>query len=270
MRPYYFFTDDGQRIAYSDIGDGPAVLMIHGALAETDQHVAKHLSERGYRVIGYDRRGYGGSPRATVPRSMADHAEDAAALLRHLDTSEAHLVGQSYGGDIVLQFAHDYPEMTRTMTLQEPALPAVIFANPAIGEAFGRVIELQQQGNAADALAFFLAGFVGTAFREIMATTIDEGAFERAAPGIHATIETDLPALQAWQFGPDEALACSGPVLSIVGGQSNPMYEAVDAMLLDWFPERSRQTVAAAGHLMALEKPEEVATFLRQHFQVTD
>lgn len=266
MRRERFTTSDGQRVAYSVAGRGPAVLMVHGALAETDGPLSDRLASEGFTVIGYDRRGYGDSPPATMPRSMADHARDAAELLAYLQVAAAHLVGQSYGGNVVLQLAHDRPDLARSLTLQEPALPGVLFAVPAIGQAFERVIALQQEGRARDALDFFLTGFVGPDYGDILSSALDDGAVERAAPGMNAVVETDLPALQQWAFGPEQASRIGVPVLSLGGGGSHPMYDEVDRMLAAWFPTRRRRTVPHTGHLMALEQPDVVARVLRDHF----
>jgi pimeloyl-ACP methyl ester carboxylesterase len=58
-------------------------------------------------VIAYHRRGYRGSGMGTPAASIADQAEDAAALLDHLGVPSAHVGGHSYGGVIALQLAHD-------------------------------------------------------------------------------------------------------------------------------------------------------------------
>ena len=56
-------TEDGVKLFYNDWGQGPAVILIHGWPASADmwEHQALFLAENGYRVISYDRRGFGRS-----------------------------------------------------------------------------------------------------------------------------------------------------------------------------------------------------------------
>ena len=49
-------------------------------------------------------------------------AADCKAVMHHLGVARAHLVGQSYGGVILLQLALDTPDAVHTLSLLEPAL----------------------------------------------------------------------------------------------------------------------------------------------------
>lgn len=96
------------------------VLMVHG-VAESgrawDQWVP-HLSRR-YRVVRPDLRGFGQS---TIPPSGFEFtpqgfAAELAAFVRALDLGPVHIVGAKIGGTVSMQFAADYPELTRSVSI---------------------------------------------------------------------------------------------------------------------------------------------------------
>jgi 3-oxoadipate enol-lactonase len=69
------------------------------------------------RLLLYDCRGMWQSEHPPGPYSMAQHADDLAALLDALDVERAHIGGISYGAEISLVFALRYPERTRSLIL---------------------------------------------------------------------------------------------------------------------------------------------------------
>jgi 3-oxoadipate enol-lactonase len=72
---------------------------------------------RHYRLLLYDCRGMWQSEHPAGPYSMALHAEDLAALLDGLGIERAHIGGISYGAEISMVFALNYPERTRSLVL---------------------------------------------------------------------------------------------------------------------------------------------------------
>ncbi len=70
-----------------------------------------------YRLLLYDCRGMWQSEHPPGPYSMALHADDLAALLDGLGIERAHIGGISYGAEISMRFALNYPERTRSLIL---------------------------------------------------------------------------------------------------------------------------------------------------------
>jgi non-heme chloroperoxidase len=86
-------------IHYEDHGAGQPVVLIHGyplSGRAWDKQVPA-LLEAGYRVITYDRHGFGQSSQPSTGYDYDTFAADLSTLLEHLDLREAVLVGHSMG-----------------------------------------------------------------------------------------------------------------------------------------------------------------------------
>lgn len=69
------------------------------------------------RLLLYDCRGMWQSEHPPGPYSMAQHADDLAALLDALGVAQAHIGGISYGAEISMVFALRYPDRTRSLVV---------------------------------------------------------------------------------------------------------------------------------------------------------
>jgi len=77
------------------------------------------LLARQYRVVRLDARGFGQStvPPPGYPWSLGGFAEDLKKLLDALGLDRVHLIGETVGGTISLQFAYQYPERLKSLTV---------------------------------------------------------------------------------------------------------------------------------------------------------
>jgi pimeloyl-ACP methyl ester carboxylesterase len=121
------FTLAGQRIAYTEYGEGPRVtVLIHGLLLSQRMHepLARALAERGDRIVTIDLLGHGRSDRpADMWRySMTTFGEEVVALLDHLEVDEAVVLGTSLGANAALEVAALAPERLRGMVVEMPVL----------------------------------------------------------------------------------------------------------------------------------------------------
>jgi 3-oxoadipate enol-lactonase len=106
-------------------GDGPPVLLLHGWMFSADLNWYRTyapLHEAGYRVLAVDHRGHGRGIRSPDAFSLRDCADDAAALLRHLKTGPALVVGYSMGGPIASLLARHHPQQVAAIVLGATAL----------------------------------------------------------------------------------------------------------------------------------------------------
>jgi 3-oxoadipate enol-lactonase len=110
---------NGCDLYYEELGDGIPRLLIHpaGATASTWGPITEELARIG-RVVAYDRRGYarsGGEP----ARQISTSTDDAAAILDHLRTPPAIVVGTSAGAAIAIDLAIRRPDLLRAVVAHE-------------------------------------------------------------------------------------------------------------------------------------------------------
>jgi non-heme chloroperoxidase len=97
-------------IHYEDHGSGQPVVLIHGypLNGASWEKQGRVLLQAGYRVITYDRRGFGKSSQPTVGYDYDTFAADLSILLEHLNLSEVVLVGFSMGTGEVTRYLGTY------------------------------------------------------------------------------------------------------------------------------------------------------------------
>ncbi|MGI4855018.1 MAG: alpha/beta fold hydrolase [Janthinobacterium lividum] len=106
----YLQTKDKTAIYYYDWGTGAPVVLIHGwpLTSASWESQARVLAENGYRVIAYDRRGFGRSDWAATGYEYNTLASDVNDLLEALDLHGVTLVGFSMGGGEVARYLGTY------------------------------------------------------------------------------------------------------------------------------------------------------------------
>jgi non-heme chloroperoxidase len=97
-------NDNPIEIYYEDHGSGDPVILVHGYPLNGNswERQERELLANGYRVITYDRRGFGRSSKPTVGYDYDTFAADLQVLIEHLDLDDVVLVGFSMGsGEVV-------------------------------------------------------------------------------------------------------------------------------------------------------------------------
>jgi pimeloyl-ACP methyl ester carboxylesterase len=151
---------------YEDHGSGPPVVLIHGwplSGRSWEAQVAP-LIDAGFRVVTYDRRGFGWSSQPWDGYDYDTFAADLKALLEHLDLHDVTLVGFSMGGGEVARYigAHGTERIARAVFAA--AVPPYLYKsdeNPE-GGFDDATIEQFRAGVIADRIAFldaFTKGF---------------------------------------------------------------------------------------------------------------
>ncbi|MFI6930779.1 alpha/beta fold hydrolase [Streptomyces sp. NPDC050287] len=112
-------------IYYEDHGSGRPVVLIHGypLNGHSWEKQERVLLEAGYRVITYDRRGFGRSSQPTVGYDYDTFAADLKALLDHLDVRDVVLVGFSMGTGEVTRYLGTYGSQRVSKAVLMGAIP---------------------------------------------------------------------------------------------------------------------------------------------------
>ena len=103
-------NSDNIDLYYEDHGSGQPVVLIHGyplSSASWEKQVPA-LLDAGYRVIAYDRRGFGKSSQPTEGYNYDTFAADLQKLITHLDLQQFALVGFSMGGGEIARYFGKY------------------------------------------------------------------------------------------------------------------------------------------------------------------
>jgi 3-oxoadipate enol-lactonase len=110
------------RSAFSVEGDGEPLVLIHGIGASRASFAGLvPFLKHDFRVISYDLRGHGASPKPAPPYTLDDLVEDLEALRAELGIARAHFAGHSLGGMIGPAYARKYPQHVLTLGLWSTA-----------------------------------------------------------------------------------------------------------------------------------------------------
>jgi pimeloyl-ACP methyl ester carboxylesterase len=195
-------------------GSGPPVLLIAGAGGDAAElaGVAATLADQ-FTVTTYDRRGNSRSPRPTgwTKTSLAEQADDAAALLATLGQAPAVVLGTSAGGSIALEVALRHPEAVRAAIIHEPPILAGTTNPQAVTDDLGAMI---QQGMAVGgppaAMELFLRWAAGDATFE----AIDPADRDRYLGNGEVFIGVELPPFMAYAPAVEAIGDARGPIVA--------------------------------------------------------
>jgi pimeloyl-ACP methyl ester carboxylesterase len=255
---------------YSEVrGLGPSVLLVHagGEDAEQWRPVAERLT--GFTVVTYDRRGTLRSGRHEWPGAgSAQHADDAAGLLRTLGLDKVLVFGASSGGNPALQLALRHPELIRRALVYEPGYFRVV---PG-----GEDLQLPVNKAVAEHLAAHPGDFAGAYAAFLGATRpppdsgppavsspdpVQDWYAEREEANAEAFVVDDVPILSRELVDEEELATAPVDVRFSFGTASVPIFRQI-ATHLAAVRTASPDAIAGAAHLMTYA-PEAAAAYIR-------
>jgi pimeloyl-ACP methyl ester carboxylesterase len=247
------------RLAVHTAGAGMPLVLLHAfpldhAMWVRQAPLADHL-----RLIVPDLRGFGGST-GSVPRGIADLADDVAALLDGLHLERpAVICGVSMGGYVAQHLAVRHPDRVAALVLVDTKLDAdTPEARAARGDLAGKVGRLGQSILADAMIPRLLAvprsdSDPAVVSRHAENRALLQGLVERQPV---ATIQAALAALGDRPDMTEAMRDVSVPTLLVVGAEDQitppACLEAAEAVI----PNAKLLIVPAAGHLVPLEAPE--------------
>ncbi|GAB3201124.1 alpha/beta hydrolase [Geodermatophilus arenarius] len=269
-------TVDGASLAYREVGTGEPVVLVHGGLGDLRTWAAQ-LGPLGARcrVVAYSRRF--ARPNAPLPAGAPDpmpvHVTDLVALLRALDASPAHLVGNSWGAYVCLLTALQHPDVVRSLVLEEPPLLPLVLGpgarpRPAdLARALRRrpratlavlgfglrtsapVAWAYRRGDPERALELFARGVLGR--RALAAMTPERRQQMReSADTLQAEFRAGFPPVTE-----AELRTVRAPALLLTGERSPAVNRALGDWLADLLPSAEQVVVPGASHLVHEDAP---------------
>jgi pimeloyl-ACP methyl ester carboxylesterase len=217
--------DTGPTQLYYEIcGRGPTLMLIAGGTGDAGgwSKVVPALGQD-FMVVTYDRRGFSRSPRPDgwTITSVMEYADDAAALLRHLDLAPAIVIGHSSGASIACRLVVRHPDVVRHAVIYEAPLLAVVPHGEEVVAGFrGMVEQAMAQGGPRRAMEVFMRTNAGDEAFEHWHRSTDPAVRERVLDNGAVFFPIELPAFAT--FVPDCAgMRASGVPLTVVVSEEN-------------------------------------------------
>lgn len=242
-------TLNGAQISYEICGPetAPPVVMLHdGLLSSSSFDGSFPILCESFRVVRYDRRGYGKSPPAKDQHSPA---EDLNALMKHVGFSHAHLIGAAVGAGIALDFLFEYPEAVDRLVFVSPVISGLQPNEPFLAR-LRRLDDIIRSGDM-DYIVEALNNdpyLIGPGNPEARAKL---GEIVRANPG-------DLGAHPLQRRTPNVAQRLGeifAPTQLIMGSNDHPYAQAVAAAMSERMRSAAIDLRLESGQLLYLESP---------------
>jgi pimeloyl-ACP methyl ester carboxylesterase len=256
-------SKDGTKIAYDRQGQGPAMLLIDGAMCYRASGpmgpLAAQLKDQ-FTVYTYDRRGRGDSS-DTMPYAVECEIEDIAGLIDEAGGS-AFVYGISSGAVLALRAAARLGNKVTKLALYEPPFTSGEAAQKAAKAYTQQLIALLAQGKRGEAVALFMQR-VGLPDEAIagMRQAPSWPAMEALAP----TLAYDDAVMDDGSLPGEAAKAADQPALVMDGGDSPAFMQAAAQALAKAMPHAKLLTLEGQTHDV---KPEVLGPVLARFFQV--
>jgi pimeloyl-ACP methyl ester carboxylesterase len=247
---------DGGQLAYETCTTGPqddreAIVLLHDGILHSAafDDVWPILCER-FRVVRYDRRGYGASTPTTAPYLPI---KDLEAVMRAAGLEHATLVGSSSGSGLAVDYALAHPQAVDRLVLVGPWISG-------FDASFGfiaRTLKLVAKVKMGDLEGAVKDPYILTKGADAERARVV--AWLRANPGnLGAGAREQSPQAAKPRLGEIQA-----PTLVLVGAVDIKDVQDQAKALETLMPHTRRMVVPASGHLMYVERPETFAEIVR-------
>jgi pimeloyl-ACP methyl ester carboxylesterase len=238
---------DGTRIAYEQLGSGPPLLLIPGALNDrgarsAGRPLAAALAQQ-HTVICFDRRGRGDSG-DTPPYALARELEDIDALLQQLG-GPAHVYGHSSGGLLAFEAAHAGLPVSK-LVIYEPPLALREARTPLPPDIVERLEQLIERDQRSATVSLFLSETIGIP-EPVVQNMMSGPQWASRLPLAH-TLSFDV----RLAMNPSDVLARAAalrvPSLLLSGERSPAWMQHAADRLAAAIPGASRKTLVGQSH----------------------
>ena len=252
---------DGTPIGYEATGDGPALVLVHGAAADRRQweRLVPRLAPS-FTVVAMDRRGRGLSGPLRADHSLEVEYRDIAAVATSLD-GPVHLLGHSGGARLALHAAPLIRELGRLVLYEPP--PPETFPEGVLE----RLAALEATGDR--------EGIVRTFLLDVAGNDEEDYAFIRKRPvwplmlDNALTLPAELRAVSRYRFDPAAVRGIAAPTLCLVGGESNPELRKATDRIVAALPDARTRVLPGQGHGAMFTGPDLLASEVERFLQAT-
>lgn len=247
---------DGVPIHFDDVGTGPPMVLGHSILCSGEMwmYQVPRLVER-YRVINIDQRGHGQSVPATGPYELQDMVEDAIAVMDHLEIESAVWAGLSMGGMVAMHAAISNPARVSALVLLDTHAGAETLYKKIKYRAMSVGTKLFGMRPFFPAVIPLLFGQTSCAENPALIEDWKERIAAIDVPSVTRAVSVLVkrPSIV------DQLADVAVPSLVIVGEEDASLPPPISREIAETLPNASLVIIPGAGHLSALEKPNEVS-----------
>jgi pimeloyl-ACP methyl ester carboxylesterase len=237
---------DGTAIVYDTRGQGPAVIVVDGAMSlrQSKAQLAELLATS-FTVVNYDRRGRGDSG-DTRPYGVAREVEDISALINEAGGA-ASLFGHSSGATLALEAAAQLDGKVGKLALYEPPHTDDPADRKPWATYIAQLTEALAAGRNGDAVALFMR-FVGMPDEQIAG--LRQAPFWPGMEAVAPTLAYDHTGV----LGPDRAVPAARaarvptPALLMYGDASFPFMRETAQKLTRAMPDAQLRVLAGQTH----------------------
>ena len=253
------------QLYYEDHGTGKPVVLIHGYPlngASWEKQIPV-LLDAGYRVVTYDRRGFGQSSKPTTGHDYNTFAEDLHKFVNHLGLHDFALVGFSMGAGEVARYIGNYGTKNLSKAVFVGGIPPYLLKAPDNPEGLDKsVFDGIQKAVAADRYAFFTDFFKNFYNADqLLGTRISEQAMQASwNVAAQASADSSYHCVSTWytDFRKDIAKVNVPPL--VIHGDSDRIvpFSAAGARTAKMIPGAKLIVVKNGPHNVAWTYPDEV------------
>lgn len=260
---------NGVELYYEQVGEGDPIVLTHGAWTDgrTWQAVTERLAD-GFEVVTWDRRGHSRSGDGNGPGSCREDASDLAALIEQLGGGPVHVVGNSAGGNVVLNLVTDRGDLVRSAAVHEPG-PFGLIAET--GDPYFAALIEREKTMAAHVEELIAAGDHREAARYFVEEiAVGPGAWDQFPEELRSIITANADTVpddlrEVWDASSVdvEALSASSIPILISSGTDSPEMEAAAAVELGRrLPGARLEMMEGANHIPHRTHPDEYVALL--------
>lgn len=256
-------------LACEERGSGPCIVALHAGVADRRSWRQMGDALDGFRLVSYDRRGFGTTTYEAATEGTAfSHIDDLAAVVAAIGERQVVLVGNSMGGGLALAYALEHPEQVRALVLIAPAVDGLIeFDMASVPPHLMAIWEEEQAASKAgdlDRLNQIEArlwldgpeapqGRVTGPARDLF---LDMNGIALRAPETGTEREVEF----AW----DRLDTLDIPILAILGDLDEPTALPPLEALVARAPNARLLRLPDVAHLPQIEQPEAIAALVRE------
>lgn len=244
-------------IHFTDIGKGPAVVLIHGFLENVSMWAFVQETLKSKRTICVDLPGHGESDCIGYVHTMEEMADAVLAVLRHLKIRRISLVGHSMGGYVALALAEKEPDMLRSLTLYHSTARADTMWKKRDRERAIKLIKVNHKS--------FVRTSIPMLFKPSNRKRLGSEIKLLKSEALNTSKQGIVAALSGMRLRPNREVLLKFPPFPvfIIAGDKDPRIPLEESVQLSEISEFVQlNVIEGCGHMSFLEYPETVKKLL--------